>query len=412
MKKIILFIGVMICTMVVYNNCNGYNAATSFGSTGSQTSTAGALPITGTEAYVLPITITSGGVENVNIPFVTVKVCTPGTSNCVTIPNVLLDTGSYGLRVFSSLVTSLNLQQVIDSSGHHVAECVSYGDGSSDWGPVVKATVGLNGETATSVPIQLINANFGTAPSDCTDLDSSPAEQHFNGILGVGLFSEDCGDGCATTADNRWYFDCTLGASSCSNVSVTVPDAYQVTNPIALLPMDNQGVIVQLPAISVTGNSAAAGFLIMGIGSEAHNTPPSGTVTFAADENANFQTIFEGQTYNTAIIDSGSNGLYFPQTAALTLCTSSDDSGWFCPTSTQTLTATQMDANGVISAGVTFQIMNSDQVFATSYAAFDDLGAPASDTFDWGLPFFYGRTIYVGLENKTSPLGIGPYWAY
>lgn len=37
---------------------------------------------------------------NVNTPYVSVNVCEPGTTKCQTINNVLLDTGSTGLRIF------------------------------------------------------------------------------------------------------------------------------------------------------------------------------------------------------------------------------------------------------------------------------------------------------------------------
>jgi hypothetical protein len=40
------------------------------------------------------------GCGYVNEPCVTVTVCAPGTGRCQSIPNVLLDTGSYGLRLF------------------------------------------------------------------------------------------------------------------------------------------------------------------------------------------------------------------------------------------------------------------------------------------------------------------------
>ena len=53
----------------------------------------------------------------------------------------------------------------------------------------------------------------------------------------------------------------------------------------------------------------------------------------------------------------------------------------------------------------------------TNNAAFNNLGGssgsgPFSSFFDWGLPFFFGRTVFVGIEGQTSPLGTGPYFAF
>jgi hypothetical protein len=45
-------------------------------------------------------------------------------------------------------------------------------------------------------------------------------------------------------------------------------------------------------------------------------------------------------------------------------------------------------------------------------SVFPTLGGPNPGTFDWGLPFFYGRHVFVAIEGAPTPGGTGPYWAY
>jgi hypothetical protein len=40
------------------------------------------------------------------------------------------------------------------------------------------------------------------------------------------------------------------------------------------------------------------------------------------------------------------------------------------------------------------------------------LAGPNSGTFDWGLPFFFGRNVFTAIESQNTPGGVGPYWAY
>ena len=55
---------------------------------------------------------------------------------------------------------------------------------------------------------------------------------------------------------------------------------------------------------------------------------------------------------------------------------------------------------------------NATQLFNTNGSAFPGLGGPSPNEFDWGLPFFYGRTVFTAIENQSTAGGLGPYFAY
>ena len=133
-------------------------SSTGSSTSGSSDTSATPQPITGNNKSAIVV-----GCGYMNEPCVSVTICKPGTSTCQTIDNVLLDTGSYGLRLFSSVVT-LPLANIVDSSSHNFAECVTYVDGASDWGPIVSADVQLGDETAPGVPIQMINSQLRKPP--------------------------------------------------------------------------------------------------------------------------------------------------------------------------------------------------------------------------------------------------------
>lgn len=361
--------------------------------------------------------VTLGGTSlcgsNINEPCVSVTICVPGTSQCEIISDILVDTGSYGLRIFSQAVT-LSLPAVSDSSGKPIAECAQFGTGT-DWGPVVTAGVQLGSEPVVNVPIQVINSAFASIPtgSGCTTPDTGPAAAGFNGILGVGLFAHDCGSACVTNSSNGVYYSCS--GTSCTGTTVGISS--QVQNPVALLPVDNNGVVLDLPAIGANGSNLVSGQLILGIGTQSNNTP-SGVTLYRADTSGNFVTKFNSTTYAQSFIDSGSNGFFFPGTSSLPNCSSTSSApGWFCPATTQSLSATNTGSNGTPSGSVSFQVANASNLVSTGNAVFNDIGADLSASgftasFDWGLPFFLGRKVYVGIEAAHSSLGTGPYWAY
>jgi hypothetical protein len=96
---------------------------------------------------------------------------------------------------------------------------------------------------------------------------------------------------------------------------------------------------------------------------------------------------------------------------------SGEPAGFYCPASTLPASATNQGFSGSPTGRVNFSIANAQTLFSSNNEAFDDIagsydGGITFDGFDWDLPFFFGRTIYFGIDGATSPLGTGPYTAY
>jgi hypothetical protein len=349
-----------------------------------------------------------------NKPCVSVTICEPNSiSNCQTVKDILLDTGDYGVRIFQQALPTnlLNALTPVESGSLPVYECTEYGDGSKVWGPVQVADVwltGLTGGEKAQVPIQVIGSTTSDLISGskhaCSGAWANPTTALYNGSLGLGLFVPDCGEPCQpTNTQNGKYFTCSGG--TCTGTAV--PAASQVQNPVASLPLDNNGVGLLLPSVPSGGSPSATGYLMLGIGTQSNNSP-SGVVAYGANSNGNFTTAFNGSSYES-FIDSGSNGLFFPDSAIQTC------GDWYCPSSTLTLPATTTGSGGSPSGTVDFQIADYN-TFSSSNHVFSNLGGPTpsslSGFFDWGFPFFLGRNVYVGIERTTSTLGTGPYWGY
>ena len=370
---------------------------------------------------VIPLSVNgtqcgSGANSYVNKPCISVTVCDPAGNNCQVINDLLVDTGSYGLRVFSSVLSAplKAAMTPVTMSSLPVAECVRYGDGSKQWGPVRKANVQLGSEPPVSVSMQIIDSSFTGMSAKCAGAMTSVAAGGFNGIIGVGLFNEDCGTGCtpSSAANNGLYFKCDTVAGTCTGTNLSL--ANQVSNPVgALTNGDQNGLILALPDIASAGTSSVEGYLVLGIDSRDNNIPDPAIRTFQADTAfGEFTTTFQGYD-EASFIDSGSNSFAFPYTGSVL----TDCSGWFCPSSPQQFSAVTTGVGNSASGTIAFEIRN----FLTFYYAGYDVsktiggstGTNLSGMFDWGLPFYVGRNVYHGIEGRTSAsLGTGPYWAY
>ena len=368
--------------------------------------------------------------------FASATICAPGsTSNCVTVDHLLVDTGSYGLRVLESELSSLNLPTLNAANGSPAYDCVAFADLSFLWGPVQKADVTLAGEVAKSLPIHVISSSTANIPTSCSSGNSTGDENTqatlgANGILGVGLEPTDCffegGSACdpssgVTPVPAPAYYTC--ASLPCSSQYISVNN--QVANPVALFPVDDNGVIVELP--SVSGSAATVtGSLIFGVGTESNNQITTSVKLFTLACNL-FDTAFEGQVFDVdpancggagSFIDSGSNAYFFPDVNnSIPICPSGTPAqNFYCPTSLLSLSATNQDPNTGFSEVANFSVDNGNNLFTSSDAAYSALGGPAPSTrgFDWGLPFFYGKNVFSTIDGQGAPsnLPAPPWWAY
>jgi hypothetical protein len=334
-----------------------------------------------------------------------VTVCQSGSSNCATIDNIQVDTGSNGLRILASaLPPSLTLPAVPSGNGI-TGECAVFGSGYA-WGAVRSADVRMAGQLAEAIPIHLIaDPALSNVPSDCRQ--SGPAMLtvaglRSNGILGVGLYDSDCGANCANAALPRWYYSCDASGACVATAQAL---ARQVANPVSRFALDNNGVVIDLPAVATSGEPRVSGSMIFGIGTQANNTLTGTRIVKANAANGYVVTTAGGQTFTQSYIDSGSNGTFF-RDAQLPQC-----GLWYCPTSTQTIAAVIAGVDGATTS-VTFPIGNASALFGSANNAFNNLVGVSGRGFGWGLPFFYGRRVYTAIAARTTSAGEGPFYAF
>lgn len=362
-----------------------------------------------TTPNVVTVNVGASATLTRNLLTTSVTVCVPGTGTCATIDNIQVDTGSQGLRLLASaLPTGFALPAVAAGSGTAAAgECAVFGTGYT-WGAVRRADVKLADEVASSLPIQVIADPSvpATAPGTCSSSSglamNDASSLRVNGILGVGLFNADCGSGCVTRALSPWYYACDSGTCTAS----TQPLAQQVSNPVAAFTTDNNGVAIDLPAISDSGAASDRGTLTFGIGTQADNALGTATILRTNTQTGYVTTTTsDGTIYAQSYLDSGSNGFFF-WSSTLPRCGS-----WFCPASLQSLSATITGTDGV-SASTSFSIANAQTLFATGNWAFDNLAGYNGNMFGWGLPFFFGRRVFTAIEAQATPAGVGPFYAF
>ena len=131
--------------------------------------------------------------------------------------------------------------------------------------------------------------------------------------------------------------------------------------------------------------------------------------------------LYKGQTLPNSFIDSGSS-VYFFEDGSIPLCSNPNFKGFYCPPATVTLQPTIVGQNGASYAD-SFAFYNAQTQFNanSAYAVVPGVGAnpniifPSTayaGSFDFGLPFFFGRSVYTAIEGRAAAGSVGPYYAF
>jgi hypothetical protein len=367
-------------------------------------------------ANTVPVLVkASPRINDFNRPFVNVTLCVPGTTVCQSIDNVLLDTGSSGFRVLQNVLSpALKLPQVADHVGRQVGQCALRLSGavagkaqSAVWGSVRKADLKIAGMVAHSLSIEVVtDPAFPSVPNGCRNAaDKVTIDFGFNGILGVRGFDADCGIGCANgiPAIPRYY-----GCASDTCSGVTLPVEEQVRNPVALFgPGYDNGVVITLPAVDGASNVPVQGAVTFGIGTRANNQLGHAKV-FKTDGSGLIATIYGG-TQVRALLDTGNPYIAFHD-PDIQRCTAPASTNLYCLATVQQNTAINQSTNGMrdtVTVTIT-QPTSKAPVQAGSFGRYVDAGTGLT----WGLPFYFGRTVFTAIDGKSTPAGTGPYIAY
>jgi hypothetical protein len=281
------------------------------------------------------------------------------------------------------------------------------------------------------VPVQLIGSSgIPAAPNTCSgtgQAENTVAQFGANGLLGIGIYAQDCGSACATPGVScsdaySCYYACT--ASTCQATSTGTLTA-QVTNPVTLFAVDNNGVIVTLDSVPANGAVSVTGTITFGVDTESNNKSGTQSVVALDPDVGEFITNFNGQSLPDSVFDTGSNGYYFAD-SSITQCTG-NYAGFYCPSSPLSLSATvqgEDESGAPVGTAYTanFSVASAESLSTSepTYIAFSNLAGvlptsgngSLSGSFDWGLPFYYGNTVYTVYEGYSSSVGPGPYVAF
>jgi len=166
--------------------------------------------------------------------------------------------------------------------------------------------------------------------------------------------------------------------------------------------------------INANGDTSVQGELTFGIATQADNALPAALTVLGADATGDFTATYNGATtVLPALIDSGTDAYAFDDSTII-VCPGPSWVGYYCPAvAPHNVFAVNTGAGANTATNtVNFAIADPNS-FLAGAAAFEGLaGGRGSTRFVWGMPFFYGKKIYIGIEQKAAGAFTGPYYAY
>ena len=327
---------------------------------------------------------------------VSVTVCTPGTDLCATIDDVMVDTGSTGLRLEASAIPAgLRLPAFRDPDGKPLAECLRFVHDDA-WGPLAVADLRLGGLVAAGVPLQVVADESASRPVTCPP---SAGAATSNGTLGIGPFLTDCPGSCDQDPARPGVFR--QEAGSWVSVGGRVEPGLRLPNPVSLFPAHDNGVVFELPATPGGGVAEVAGTLTLGVGSSPDTRLGSAEI-LRLGPTGRFTTVYGGLAYPDSYIDSGTETNIL---ADDTLPRCPGASWAYCVSPERRLEAVLVGQDGARIA-TAFTVGDYATLRNRRFGALDSLAVaadPASKAFVWGAPFFLGRQVFVLLEGRGVP---------
>ena len=388
----------------------------------------------------------AGGFSEVpNRLYATVEVC-DADRTCIQVPDVVVDTASVGLRVNRAALGDLRLPEVTDlETGTPLRACGRLPQGTI-WGDVVEARVGIGAlSTRWAIPIQTYTVQTGRgrrfdAPVDCGDRDEDLAQSGVlagNGVLGIGPQRNDCQftvqpgvdespewerlvGACPLTPTDARYFVATPYGRW---VPVEPPPSQRLPNPVVAFPVGHDdGVVLRLAAVPDKGSPSARGQLGLGFDASSlawfatapralpFETWPTLPINVDGERvKAEFSSSAQTVEFSKSLakrFDIKRATVEHPRELHLSLDPVEPD--WFDLLLNPLLAQQQLAPRPLATLRV-FDIYRSSGGEELRHNAAQPgaatIGSSALPVITLGLPFFYGRTLGIGLPSPEYPRG-------